>query len=150
MPADCNLCTQTQADLEKVKAWLSTYPHWEGILQVDFAGERPGSTGLFPKGLEETSRRQDVLGNTQVGCRYRFSLFWQMAGQGDDGENARKLLDFQHWVREQSVSGLAPRFGDVPVREQIQIENGGLTAGTQIVTYTATLVADFMKVYEVN
>lgn len=139
-----------QAALEKVKAWLSTYPHWEGTLQLDYADGRPPNGGLLPKGLEETSRRQDVLGNTQVGCRYQFALTWQMAGQGDDADNAGKLLDFQQWVREQSILGLAPKFGNVPAREQMHAEKGGMTAGTQNITYTVMLVADFMKVYEVN
>ncbi len=134
---------QTATDLEKVKAWLSTYSHWEDFLLVEDAA-------LFPKGLEEISRREDVLGNRFVGCRYHFSLFWKMAGQGDDAENTSRLLDFQHWVREQSASGLAPQFGDVPTQESIRAEKGGLTVGPQIATYTVTLIADFMKVYEVK
>ena len=139
-----------QATLEKVKAWLATYPHWDGTLQVDYSQGRPPNAGLLPKGLEEISVREDVLGNTQEECRYRFALSWQVAGQGDEGENAGKLLDFQHWVREQSARGLAPCFGDVPAREQMRTEKGGMTVGTQNVIYTVTLVADFMKVYEVN
>lgn len=139
-----------QAALEKVKAWLATYPYWDGTLQVDYSQGRPPNAGLLPVGLEELSSREDVLGNTLAECRYRFTLRWQMAGQGDDGENAGKLLDFQNWVREQSFCGLAPTFGDVPAREQLRTEKGGLTAGTQNVIYTVTLVADFMKVYEVN
>lgn len=142
--------SQAQTDLEKLQAWLSTYPHWDGTLQLEYAEGRPANAGLLPKGLEETSRREDVLGNLQIGCRYHFTLFWQMAGQGDDAENAQKLLDFQNWVREQSISGLAPRFGDMPARETLRAEKGGLTPGAQIVTYTVTLIADFMKVYEVK
>ncbi|MBR4016473.1 MAG: hypothetical protein IKK11_01495 [Oscillospiraceae bacterium] len=134
---------QTSADLEKMLAWLSTYPHWADFLPVEYAG-------LLPRGLEETSRREDVLGNSLVGCRYQFSLSWKMEGQGIDTENAGRLLDFQHWVRGQSASGLAPKFGDVPARERIRAEKGGITAGAQIATYTVMLIADFMKVYEVN
>lgn len=145
-----NLCTQAVADLEKLKVWLSTYPHWEGTLQVDYTEGRAPNAGLLPKGLEETSRQEDVLGNLQIGCRYQFDLFWKIAEQGDDAQNAARLLDFQQWVREQSIVGLAPRFGDVPARERIRAEKGGLTVGTQITTYTATLVADFMKIYEVK
>lgn len=144
------MMSHTQADLEKLRTWLSTYPHWEDTLQVDYTQGRPGVTGLLPKGCEEISRLEDVLGNLQIGCRYHFTLLWQMTGQGDEGENARRLLDFQNWVREQSVLGLAPRFGDVPARERIRAEKGGYTSGAQIVTYTVTLIADFMKVYEVK
>ena len=127
--------------LDKLQVWLSTYPRWE-TSQTNIC--------VLPKRMEETSRREDVLGNTLVGCRYYATLFWEMAGQGDDGKNAERLLDFQNWVQGQSVSGLAPRFGDVPAREKIRAEKGGLTPGAQIVTYTLTLIADFMKVYEVN
>ena len=125
--------------LEELKSWLSTYPGWE-----------MGYHGPFPKVFEETSRREDVLGNNLVGCRYEVTLFWETMGQGDEAENARRLLDFQKWVQQQSMSGHAPHFGDVPARERIRAEKGGLTVGTQTVTYTITLIADFMKVYEVK
>ncbi len=150
MPKGYDRPGQTEAALEKLRAWLATYPDWDETIQVDFSGDSRYSTGLLPKGVEETSRREDVLGNSQVGCRYTFTLFWQMLGQGDDAANAGRLLDFQHWVREQSVLGLAPQFGDTPAWERIRAENGGFTAGAQTVIYTVTLIADFMKVYEVN
>ena len=127
--------------LDKLQAWLSTYPQWENC---------PANICVLPKGMEETSRREDVLGNTLVGCRYYVNLFWEMTGQGNDAENAERLLDFQHWVQQQSAEGLAPCFGDVPAQEKIRAEKGGLTPGAQIVAYTVTLIADFMKVYEVN
>ncbi len=95
MPMDNSVCAQTAADLEKLKAWLSIYPYWDDCMQVDFTQVRPGFSGLLPKGAEETSRREDVLGNRMVGCRYHFTLFWQMTGQGDDGEDAGRLLDFR-------------------------------------------------------
>lgn len=125
--------------LEKLQTWLSTYPRREGY---------PAKFCVLPKEMKEISRREDVLGNTLVGCRYYVNLFWEMAGQGEDEKNATCLLDFQNWVREQSVMGLAPKFGDVPAGERVWAEKGGLTAGAQIVTYTVTLVAEFMKVYE--
>lgn len=128
-------------DLEKLQAWLSGYPHWDDC---------PANICVLPKGLEEISRQEDVLGNRFVGCRYYVTLFWEMAGQRDEGENAARLLAFQNWVQEQSAAGLAPKFGDVPARERMGTEKGGYTPGTQIVTYTVTLVADFMKVYEVK
>ena len=150
MPKGYDRPGQTEAALEKLKAWLATYPDWDETIQVDFSGDSRYSTGLRPQGVEETSRREDVLGNSQAECRYTFTLFWQMMGQGDDAVNAARLLDFQHWVREQSVLGLAPQFGDAPAWERIRAENGGFTAGAQTVIYTVTLIADFMKVYEVN
>ena len=127
--------------LEKLQVWLSNYPHWDAY---------PANICILPKAMEETSRRVDVMGNTLVGCRYYVTLFWEIAEQCDQAEKACRLLDFQNWVQEQVTLGLAPKFGDMPTRESIRTEKGGLTAGTQITTYTVTLVADFMKVYEVK
>lgn len=127
--------------LEKLQKWLSVYPHWDAY---------PANVCVLPKAMEETSRKEDVLGNMLVGCRYYVTLFWEATGQGDEAENARRLLDFQNWVQEQSSLGLAPKFGDVPARETLRTEKGGLTPGAQMITYTVTLVADFMKIYEVK
>lgn len=138
------------AILEKLKVWLSTYPNWEDALQVDFAEGRPAFAGLLPKSLEQTSRQVDVLGNSLVEYRYYVTLYWQMTGQKNDGESACRLLDFQNWVQEQSIQGLAPHFGDVPAMERIRTEKGGFTLGAQIATYTVTLMVDFAKVYEVS
>ena len=140
--------SRVQADMESLLAWLSTYPQWNRFGQVRC--ESPSHTGLLPKSAEETSRQEDLSGNCRVGCRYTVSLFWQMDGAESDEDNAARLLDFQNWVREQSVCGLAPQFGDEPLLERIRATKGGFTANVQTVTYTVTLVADFMKVYEVN
>lgn len=139
--------SQTQTDMEKLKAWLSTCPYWEEVPQLDciWAGN-----SVLPKGLEEISRQTDVLGNTTVGCRYQITLFWQLPGQGNQEEDTEKLLKFIQWIQFQSASGFAPQFGDVPARERIRTEKGGLTPGTQTVTYTLTLIVDFIKIYEVN
>ncbi len=137
-------------DLEKLRAWLLTYPKWEDTLFVDFTEHAAGNTGLFPAGLEETGRREDVLGNLQVSCRYRFSLYRQTPGQADGTANAQWLLDFQSWVQQQSAAGLTPHFGDVPARERMQAQKGTLKEASQTGTYTVTLIADFMKVYEVK
>lgn len=125
--------------LEKLQTWLSSYPRWEAY---------PARICVLPMEMKETSRRKDVLGNTLVEYRYYVNLIWEMEGQGSAGENAACLLDFQNWVQEQSTLGLAPGFGDVPACERVWTQKGGLTTGTQIVTYTVTLVAEFMKIYE--
>ena len=129
------------SDLEKLQSWLSAYPNWETF---------PGNVCVLPKEKKEVFRREDVLGNSVMGCRYYVTLIWETAGQIGDGKCAARLLDFQSWVQEQSILGLAPHFGDVPAQERVWTEKGGLTVGTQIVTYTVTLVADFTKVYEVK
>ena len=139
-------------DLERLRQWLLTYPNWEDSLQVDFTEAQPGNAGLFPAGMEETGRREDVLGNLQIDCRYRFHLYRHAAGQDDGTANAQWLLEFQNWVQQQSAAGLAPHFGDIPARERLQAQKGSLKETSQVGTgtYTVTLIADFMKVYEVN
>lgn len=138
-------------DLEKLRQWLLTYPNWKGTLQVDFMEAGPGNAGLFPAGLEELRRREDVLGNPEIDCRYRFALHRKTAGQQDGNEDAQWLLDFQHWVQRQSATGAAPHFGDVPSRERISAQKGMLKTveRTGICLYTVTLVADFVKTYTV-
>lgn len=127
--------------LKKLQAWLSTYPCWEDC---------PAEFYLLPKTMEETSRQADVLGNTSVGYRCYVNLFWEMAALGSETENAERMLKFLQWIQFQSASGFAPQLGDVPAKEKLRTEKSGLSAGTQTVAYTVTLVADFMKVYEVN
>lgn len=139
-------------DLERLRQWLQGYPNWEESLQVDFTEVQPGNAGLFPNGLEETGRREDVLGNVQIDCRYRFILYRHTCGQTDGTANAQWLLEFQNWVQQQSAAGLAPHFGDVPSRERMQAQKGTLKEASQAGTgtYMVTLIADFRKVYEVN
>ena len=127
--------------LEKLQNWLSAYPTW---------GACPANICVLPKGMEETSRQEDVLGNTVVGCRCYVTLLWEMPATGTQAQDGERLLKFIQWVQHQSATGLAPEFGDVPAQEKIRTEKGGYTPGAQIVTYTVTIVADFMKVYEVK
>lgn len=138
--------------LERVRLWLQTYPRWEDTLTVDMIPAGPGSAGLFPDGVEERSRKEDILGNRQIRCRLRFTLRRQ-AVVGDGGEeHAAWLLDFQQWVCQQSLAGLTPQLGDVPGEETMQAEKGSLqkVSPTGIGTYTVTLTANFIKLYEVN
>ena len=137
-------------DLERVRQWIMTYPQWEDTLTVDFVETGTGKAGLFPLGLEERERREDVLGNVQVACRYHFALYRRTQGQQDCTANAQWLLAFQNWVQQQSVAGLAPHFGDMPARERIQAQKGTLKERAQTGTYTVTLIADFIKVYELE
>lgn len=134
-------------DLEKMQTWLQTYPGWEDTLQVDFLEAVPGNAGLFPQGLEIRARQADVLGNQQVSCRYRFTLYRQKPGQEDSAEDAQWLLDFQTWVQQQSVAGLAPRFGDLPEQELMQAQKGTLHQSGQTKVYAVTLIADFVRQY---
>lgn len=132
-------------DVNKLIAWLKTYPNWGGgDILPDYLDAEPGSAALYQKGLQEVKRVEDVLGNVAVHCRYRF-LLRRMVRDGD-----MWLPDFQQWVQKQCALGLTPTFGDVPANERLQAENGKLLERSQPGTgvYEVTLVADFIKNYE--
>lgn len=130
--------------LEEMMKWLQTFPLWEDSIQIDYVDTCPGSTGLYPKGLTEVSRREDVLGNLTVRCRYDF-LLRKVSGNGE--ENAKWFLQFQNWVMEQDRLGLAPKFGDDPKSERIRASEGQLQSYAQVgsALYTVKLSAEFTK-----
>ena len=132
--------------LEKMKKWLQTFPGWDGNIQVDYLEAAPGNTGLYPQGVTELSRREDVLGNVKIRCRSTFLLRKRAVGTE---ENARWLLEFQNWVMEQDRMGLAPQFGDEPKTERIRAEAGSLESVSQAgcALHTARLQAEFTKIY---
>jgi len=134
-------------DLEKMLQWLQTYPGWSDALQADRTESVPGNTGLFCEGLEERARQEDVLGNLQITCRYRFTLYRRTDRDGS-AEDASWLLDFQNWVQSQSALGLAPSFGDISHLERMQAQKGTLRDRGQTGLYAVTLTADFTRVYE--
>lgn len=137
-------------NLTMIRNWLLSYPKWSNDLQVytDYNEAVPSFSSLYPLGAEELSRREDVMGNVTVHCRYRFHLYRTM-GLENRLNNAAWLLEFQHWVRQQSVTGKAPQFGDDPKMERIRAENGKfhklLPPG--LGTYVLTLTVEFIKHY---
>ena len=135
--------------LEKMVQWLKTFPLWEDDLHIDDLGAAPSNTGLYPGGLEEVSRREDVLGNVTVVCRLHFLLYRRTARQQDNGESSRWLLQLQDWVQKQSAAGLAPVFGDDPQKERIRAEKGKLQEASQTGTgkYVVAITAEFEKQY---
>lgn len=137
-------------NLTKMRSWLLTFPGWDNswVLHTDRTEAEPGNSGLFPLGAEELSRKEDVLGNVTVLCRYRFYLY-RVAEQADPLANAQWLLEFQQWVRQQSATGAAPRFGDDPKQERLRAEKGKLSeiSQTGTGTYIVTLTAEFIKKY---
>ena len=132
--------------LEKMMAWLQTFPKWEDSICIDYVDAAPGSTGLYPKGLKELSRAEDVLGNLRLRCRCDF-LLRRRAGKHE--ENAQWLLEFQNWVMAQDRLGLAPKFGDEPQTERIRAFEGQLHSHEQVgsTMYTVRLSAEFTKIY---
>lgn len=136
--------------LEKMTAWLQTFPLWkEERLYVDYLDAVPGNAGLYPGGVEELVRREDVLGNVTVHNRLLFVLYRLTPGQQDNRENSAWLLQLQNWVQQQSASGLAPCFGDDPKQERICAQRGKLQAATHTGTgkYAVTITADYVKHY---
>ena len=135
--------------LDRVSAWLQTFPKWEGTLQLDYADGVPGNSGLYPKGITEISRREDVLGNSKI----RYSCTFQLRRSSAAGEeNARWLLEFQNWVADQDRLGLAPKFGDEPPTERLRAYEGKLDKHAQAgsALYTVQLSAEYTKIYEVK
>ena len=139
--------------LGKMKAWLATYTGIPSRFAVDWTDQIPSNGGIFPSGLVEISRRKDILGSVTVTNQYNFGLYFVFtkAPGDDDGAtvNQEWVADFQEWVQEQSVKGLAPVFGDVPQLETITAQNGVLYDATDegLGTYMVQISAQFVKEY---
>lgn len=144
--------------LEKLKSWLKTYPGYDilGEFQVDYTDQVPANGGVFPSGLVEIARVADILGNTTVDNQYNFGLYYVFEkAPGDDAGatiNADWIMDFQEWAQEQSVTGAAPVFGDIPRDERIMAQNGVLYEATDegLATYMVQLSVRFKKKIEVK
>ena len=144
--------------LNKLKNWLATYPAFSILerFQVDYTDQIPANGGVFPSGLVEISRTSDILGNATVENQYNFGLYYVFdKAPGDDAGatiNADWIMGFQEWVQEQSVTGRAPVFGDVPRTEQIMAQNGVLYEATDegLATYMVQLSVRFTKKFEVE
>lgn len=146
-------------DLEKIKAWIATYPNFDVLsqLQVDFTDSVPGCGSIAPSGMVEVSRRKDILGNVTVENQYNFGLYYVFTKDpGDDigaSFNADWVMDFQKWVQEQSITCAAPTFGNIDTRvERIKAENGVLIEAEMdgVATYMVQLSVLFKTYYEVK
>ena len=128
--------------LEKVKGWLVEFPQWDAqALHVDTTAAEPGNCGLFPLGQEVLQTKQDVLGNVTQWLRMTF-LLRRVALRQE--EAAGWLLSLQDWVRQQSLSGLAPSLGaDCRVRA----EKGRLVSTAQTGTgiYEVRIVFEYWQ-----
>lgn len=136
--------------LETMKNWLTTFPLWNSEeLYIDYTDGIPEHCGLYCRGLETVSRKEDILGGGETVNRLRFELH-RIGDYGpENGENARWLLQFQEWIAQQSMSGLAPVFGDIPNRERIWAEKGRLADAKQTGTarYTVSVTVEFIKLF---
>lgn len=119
------------------------FPGWgEAMLYVDYTDAEPGNMGLFSGGLEELERKTDILGNVTVRNRCSFTLRRVSAGQQSNETDAVWLLDFQNWVQQQSVQGLAPQPGQ---QTRWRAEKGRLRDASQTGTgvYTVNLSVEY-------
>ena len=142
--------------LETIRAWIATYPGYDilSAFQCDFTDQIPSNGGIFPSGLLEVSRKEDILGNVEVENRYNFGLYYVfLKSPGDDvgaTVNADWIMDFQEWVQAQGILGAAQKFGDETM--SIKAENGVLYAADEegTATYMVQLSVNFKKRFEVK
>lgn len=146
-------------DLEKLRAWLQTYPGAAQLadMQVDYTESVPGMSGVFPDGLTEVRRETDILGNVTVYNQYHFALRVVFAkSPGDDvgaSANANWVMAFQRWVQEQSLSHKAPTFGNAhQYYETMSAQNGALIDADEegFAVYLVQLTATFKTYYTKN
>lgn len=143
-------------DLEKVIDWLATYPEHSILskFSVDFTDKVPSNGGIFPSGLQEIARDEDIIGNITVTNQYNFGLYYllpkPLADDAVSADNAEWLMDFQTWVQNQSIEHVAPTFGNVDVgKETIKAQNGVLYSqgDEETALYMVQLAARF-KIYK--
>ena len=144
--------------LEKMRRFVESYPgagSFEGF-KVDYTDRIPANAGIFPSGLVEIQRKTDILGNAAVTNQYNFGLYCVFPkAPGDDVGatiNADWVMDFQEWVQEQSITGQAPVFGDVPHWERITAQNGVLYEADDegLGVYNVQISVQFIKIFEVK
>lgn len=144
-------------DLEKVREWIKTFPKFSVISEfsVDYTDQIPANGGIFPSGLVEISRTEDIIGNITVENQYNFGLYYVFTKSPEDdigaALNADWIMEFQKWVQEQSVRGIAPVFGNTGEKEKAVAQNGVLyeADGEGVATYMVQLSFNFKKKYEV-
>ncbi len=137
---------------ETLRTWLCTCPYLQNMdaPEIDFVGVTPGNTGLYPIGLEERGRQEDVLGNVTVQYIQKFLVYLVTCPNPGEVEPGRQILEFQQWVGQQSARGLAPVFGDVPDGDKILAEKGKLVSvsKTGICKYQVQLTVQYVKKFE--
>lgn len=144
--------------IQKVRDWLATYPGYDilGHFGVDYTDQVPNNGGIYPSGLVEISRSEDLLGNVTVRNQYNFGLYYVLSkSPGDDVGaqiNADWLMGFQQWVQEQSIRKRAPTFGNIEQDEEtLKAQNGVLydADAEGIAVYMVTLSVEFTQYFKV-
>lgn len=143
------------SDLEKVREWLKGFDGLPSEFAIDYTNEVPGNAGLFPNGLVEISRKENIVGDIVVTNQYNFAIYMVFPKmQQEDIQatiNAEWVMNLQKWVQEQSVKGLAPTFGNVAQeQEQMKAQNGMFYGSKDdgAGLYMITLTAQFKQEYK--
>ena len=117
--------------LEKITAFVRSYPKADILqtFQVDYTDQIPANGGIFPSGLEEVSRKTDLLGNVTVTNQYNFGLYYVFEkAPGDDAGAAVNA---------------------VPRQEKLTAQNGVLYDAEDegLATYMVQLSVQFIKIF---
>lgn len=143
--------------LEKLKAWIATFPGFDILsgFQVNFIDQIPVSAYPFPAGLVELERHCDIMGNPKTLNQYNFGLYHAFEKDQTMDQAALSLewvAEFQEWIQDQSIRGMAPVFGDEPQREKIMIPNGMFfkAENADALTYVLQIEVQFYKNYGRN
>lgn len=145
---------KTITDLQRMKDFIASYPGFDilGTFNVDYTDQVPSTGAIFPSGLTEIARREDILGNVTLTNQYNFGLYCVFAKDGDMGAqvNADWVMDFQNWAQEQSARGLAPKFGNTGDKETLKAQNGIMydQADEGTATYMVQLSVQFKRKFE--
>ena len=128
------------AYLEKMRRWLQQFPLWQGELATDCTGPKTGLSGLFPLGVTQLSRQEDLLG--RVKTRYRAEFLLRRCDIRQEG--SLWLLELQSWAMGQK----SPGFGDEPETETLRAEKGRLVSASQsgTATFEVKLTVEFTKI----
>ena len=140
--------------LETMREFIASYDaEVLEALAIDYADRVPNCAGLFPSGMVELSRRTDLLGRVTTENQLNFALYAVFGkAPGDDVVatlNATWALGLQEWVQEQSATGQAPTFGDLPRTERMVASNGAIYSASDEGTavYAIQISATYTKRY---
>lgn len=144
-------------ELEQIREWIKTFPDFDilSTFQVDYTDQIPANGGIYPAGLVEVNRKEDILGNVTVTNQLNFGLYYvfEKAPGDDTGAqvNADWIIKFQLWVQEQGVRGLIPRFGNTEEKQKAKAENGVMYAADEegTATYMVQLSIQYQIFYGV-
>lgn len=144
-------------DLQRVLDWLRSFEGHDILadFRVDYTDQVPSQGAVFPQGLVEVERRENLLGDVTVQSQYNFGLYFvfeKVAGDAvTEKVNADWLMEFQRWVQQQSARRLVPNFGNTATPATARAQNGVLYdaqdsgTATYMVVLSITFVEEFKE-----